>query len=141
MNPKLQQLLAERGILPTPQRLAVFGAVAGRRDHPSVDKVYVELRRKLPTLSKTTVYSTMQLLAEKRLIGMVHGDREELRFDGSTEFHAHFRCQACGRLYDIPLASRHEKPFAKLPRGFLAENEELIYHGTCPDCNNKKKGK
>ena len=140
MNATPQQLLAEHGILPTPQRLAVFGAVAGRRDHPSVDKIYVELRRKLPTLSKTTVYSTMQLLAEKHLIGMVHGDREELRFDGATEFHAHFRCRDCGGLYDIGLADRHEKPFAKLPRGFVSDDEELIYYGTCPDCN-KKKGK
>ena len=139
MNATLQQILIAHGVMPTPQRLAVFEAVAGRKDHPSVDTVFVELRRKLPTLSKTTVYSTMQLLAKRRLVGLVHGANEETRFDGRTEFHAHFRCRSCGGLFDVPLAGPHEKPFAKLPKGFAAEDEELVYYGRCPAC--RKRGK
>ena len=136
-----QKTLIEHGIMPTPQRLAVFAAVAGRKDHPSVDTVFVELRKKLPTLSKTTVYATMQLLAKKRLVGLVHGADEEARFDGSAEFHAHFRCRGCGGLFDIPLAGPHERPFAKLPKGFVAEGEELVYHGVCPACRQRGDGR
>lgn len=139
MNATLQQILVAHGVMPTPQRLAVFAAVAGRKDHPSVDTVFVELRRKLPTLSKTTVYATMQLLAKKRLVGLVRGADEEARFDGRAEFHAHFRCRDCGGLFDVPLEGPHARPFAKLPKGFVAEDEELVYHGLCPAC--QKKGK
>lgn len=139
MNTTLQQILVANGVMPTPQRLAVFAAVAGRKDHPSVDTVFVELRRKLPTLSKTTVYATMQLLAKKRLVGLLRGADEEARFDGRAEFHAHFRCRGCGGLFDVPLAGPHAGPFAKLPKGFVAENEELVYYGLCPAC--QKKGK
>ena len=124
--------------MPTPQRLAVFASVAGRKDHPSVDDVFNDLREKMPTLSKTTVYTTMQLLAEKHLIATVHVDEGELRFDGETAFHAHFRCRECGRVFDVMLDRPHRKPFAKLPEGFEPDDEELIYYGLCPKCKKKK---
>ena len=140
MNTTLQEILKEHGVMPTPQRLAVFASLAARRDHPSVDRVFSDLRRKIPTLSKTTVYATLQLLAEKRLIGRVRVDAEEIRYDGDLKFHAHFRCRACGAIFDIGLDAPHERPFANLPDGFEAENEELVYYGLCPKCK-KKKGK
>ena len=139
----LSKRLFACGILPTPQRLAVYRSLVSRRDHPSVDAVFADLRRKLPTLSKTTVYSTMQRLAEKGLILTLHGDGDEVRYDGFTEFHAHFRCRACGKVFDIMLEKPHCRPFAKLPEGFAAEGEELTYHGLCPACKgkNNRKGK
>ena len=143
MITNLAKRLSDSGILPTPQRLAVLASLIGRKDHPSVDKVFADLRKKLPTLSKTTVYSTMRLLAEKGLILTFHGDGDEVRYDGCTEFHAHFRCRVCGKVFDVMLGKPHRKPFAKLPEGFAAEGEELTYHGLCPACKNKnhKKGK
>ena len=139
----LSKRLADCGILPTPQRLAVYRSLVSRRDHPSVDAVFADLRRKLPTLSKTTVYSTMQRLAEKGLILTLHGDGDEVRYDGFTEFHAHFRCRACGKVFDVMLGKTRRRPFAKLPEGFAAEGEELTCHGLCPACKNKnnRKGK
>ena len=139
----LSKRLSDCGILPTPQRLAVYRSLVSRRDHPSVDAVFADLRRKLPTLSKTTVYSTMRLLAERGLIGTLHGDGDEVRYDGFTEFHAHFRCRVCGTVFDVMLGKPHCKPFAKLPEGFAAEGEELTYHGLGPDCRkkNNRKGK
>ncbi len=130
----LCQQLKENGILPTPQRLAVFECVAGCRNHPSVDDVYATLRGKLPTLSKTTVYSTMQLLAGRGLIGVLHGVDEELRYDGIRDFHAHFKCTGCGRLFDIAMQAPHRNPFAHLPEGFRLDDEELTYYGRCPAC-------
>ena len=141
MNTTLSRELVTRGISPTPQRLAVYGAVAGRRDHPSVETVHRGLRRRLPTLSKTTVYATLQLLAEKRLIGCVHGEGDEVRYDGSPAFHAHFRCRACGKIYDVMPEGAHERPFVRVPKGFQIDNEELTYYGICSSCGKKKKGK
>ena len=135
----LSEKLKERGILPTPQRLAVYAALAGRCDHPGVDRVFQDLRRKLPSLSKTTVYSTMQLLAAKGLVGCVHVDGEEVRYDGRAEFHAHFRCRTCGKIYDILPDEAGARPFVRLPKGFEIDNEELTYYGICPNCKSKKR--
>jgi len=131
------EILSAKGIVPTPQRVAVYAAVAGRRDHPTVDTIYAELRKQLPTLSKTTVYTTMQLLADKRLVGAVHAEADEVRYDGMCGFHAHFKCRRCGELYDIPMPCEHRRSFADMPEGFVFENEELTYYGLCPNCSTK----
>ena len=135
----LAQRLADSGITPTPQRVAVFASLVARRDHPDADVVFRDLRRKMPTLSKTTVYATMQLLAERHLIGTVHVEGDRLRYDGCVEFHAHFRCRGCGKVFDVMLDAPHRKPFARLPEGFVSEDEELVYYGLCPKCKNKRK--
>ena len=132
------EALAAHGIAPTPQRLAVYRAIAGNVTHPSVDEVFVGLRKRLPTLSKTTVYATLQLLAAKRLIGCAHLDGGEVRYDGVADFHAHFRCRTCGKVFDVKAAGAHAKPFVKTPAGFEIENEELAYYGRCPKCQKKK---
>jgi len=131
------EILSAKGIVPTPQRVAVYEAVSVRRDHPTVDAVFAELRKRLPTLSKTTVYTTMQLLAEKKLIGAVHAESDEVRYDGMCQFHAHFKCKRCGKLYDISLPHAHRKAFADMPKGFVFEDEELTYYGLCPNCSTK----
>jgi len=135
------EILSERGIVPTPQRVAVYEAVAGRRDHPTVDAVFAELRRKMPTLSKTTVYTAMRLLAKNQLIGTVHAERGELRYDGMPGFHAHFKCRKCGGLFDIPLPGEHGTAFARMPKGFVFDDEELTYYGLCPNCSRGKQRK
>lgn len=131
------ELLQAHGIAPTPQRLAIFRRVLGRKDHPSVDRIFVELRPKMPTLSKTTVYTTMQMLADERLIGRVCIEDGEVRYDGSASFHAHFKCRTCGGLFDIGVHEPHDRPFAALPKGFRQEDEQLLYFGLCPKCSER----
>ena len=134
MNTELYQTLSTSGITPTPQRVAILEFVRSRRTHPSVDEVFAKLRKSMPSISKTTVYSTLQLFAEKRIVGVVHEGGESVRYDGSVAFHAHFKCRACGGLFDIDLEERHDRPFAALPPGFELETEELTFFGLCPKC-------
>ena len=137
MITEVSKLLSEHGISPTPQRLAIFNYVYGRTDHPSVDKVFMDLRKKIPTLSKTTVYATMQKLADEHLIGRVSIEDGEVRYDGSAKFHAHFKCRGCGRLFDVPIEEPHNKPYASLPQGFRTDDEQLLYYGLCSKCAEK----
>lgn len=135
MTSKAFHLLPEHGISPTPQRVAIHDALQGRKDHPTVDKVFAELRESMPTLSKTTVYSTLQLFAQHGLILALHAEDGELRYDPTTHFHAHFKCRACGDLRDIELPGREKTAIAPLPRGFVPETQELVYYGLCPHCS------
>ena len=140
MITEVSEVLLEAGISPTPQRLSIYKAVAGRTDHPCVDKVYNELKRKIPSLSRTTVYKTMQLFADHHLIGRVSIEDGEVRYDGSPHFHAHFKCRGCGKLYDIEVPGRVEKTLAEIPEGFEMDEEQLLYFGTCKACLKKQKG-
>ena len=138
MKTNIAELLASKGIRPSPQRVAIYEAVAGRRDHPTADKLFGELRKTMPTMSKTTVLATMRLLQGAGLIRDVRAEEGELRFDGCAKFHAHFKCRKCGALADIEVAGEHTATYEKIPSGFVVDDEQLIYYGLCPRCSKKQ---
>jgi len=60
--------LAACGIQPTPQRIAVAEFVLNTANHPTADEVWMNVRDRCPTLSRATVYNTLNLFAEKGLL-------------------------------------------------------------------------
>lgn len=131
--------LISKGIRPSPQRVALLAAITPRKDHPTAEMLFEELRPSMPTLSKTTVLSTMRLLRNAGLVRDVRAEEGELRFDANCDFHAHFKCRACGALSDIFLENIHSRPYVDLPEGFEIDDEQLIYYGLCPECSTTQK--
>ena len=138
MSTKVTQILISKGIRPSPQRVAVYEALFGRSDHPSTEKIFHELRPSMPTMSKTTVLDALRLFQNAGLFRDVRCEEGELRFDGNVQFHAHFKCRACGELFDIPVETPHSTTYTKLPEGFDVDDEQLIYYGLCKTCSKKK---
>ncbi len=132
-----EKLLAA-GIRPSPQRVAVYESISARRDHPSAEMLFRELRQRIPTMSRTTVLDAMRLFQSANLIRDVRCEEGELRFDGRPEFHAHFKCRKCGCLVDIPVEDAHSKPFIPVPDKFAIDDEQLIYYGLCDKCSLEK---
>ena len=60
--------LRTQGIQPTPQRIAVAEYVLQTKTHPSADEVWEEVQRTCPTISRGTVYNTLNLFVEKGLL-------------------------------------------------------------------------
>ena len=104
---KSLQVLKEHGIQPTPQRLAVLQFVQENHSHPSADDVYSSVRRRCPTVSRATVYNTLNLLAEKGVIKTQVLREGGLIFDGHVERHHHFIDEETGRIHDIPWEAIH----------------------------------
>jgi len=124
--------LAEKGIRPSYQRLRIYGALAGTKEHPSAETIYRELLPEIPSLSRTTVYSTLALFTRHGLAVQIPIDGEEMRYDADTSEHGHFRCSSCGRVFDFPIAKGSLAP--ELPAGFKAEIVQLFCVGTCAAC-------
>ena len=138
---KYSDLLTEKGIRASPQRIAIIQYVYENRIHPTVDAVYSALSPDYPTLSRTTVYNTLHLFAEKKLVNVVTIEGDELRYDGELSPHFHFKCTRCGKLFDMPFDPKSEKVFSAcsklLPEGFSLEATELNMRGICPECGGK----
>jgi Fur family peroxide stress response transcriptional regulator len=99
------ELLRQLGIQPTPQRVAVVEYALNAKSHPSADEVWDNARKKCPTVSRATVYNTLNLLVEKGLLRTQTLKEGTVVFDPNAGKHHHFIDEETGVIYDIPWES------------------------------------
>ena len=132
---ELSERFAARGLRPTAQRLLIYRFLLEHPIHPTADAIYSALLPEHPALSRTTVYNALHAMEEAGLIRMLPGEGEERQFDGNPVTHGHFRCRACGRLFDFPLTDGTLETLC--PAGFRLAGGDLLLQGQCPDCQAK----
>ncbi len=96
------ETLREHGIQPSAQRVAVARFVLDTDLHPSADQVWAQVRKHMPTLSRATVYNTLNLFVEKGLLRQLVLAEGRVVFDPKLERHHHFIDDQTGRIHDIP---------------------------------------
>jgi Fe2+ or Zn2+ uptake regulation protein len=99
---RLLQALRKHGIQPTAQRLAVARFVLDADSHPTADEVWEKVRQRSPTLSRATVYNTLNLFVEKGLLRAQAVREGALVFDPHVARHHHFIDEETGAIYDVP---------------------------------------
>ena len=68
--------LKNHDIKPSYQRMKIFQYLLDNHVHPTVDTIYKALCPEIPTLSKTTVYNTLNLFVEKK-VGSSYSNRRK----------------------------------------------------------------
>lgn len=121
-------LLRRHGIQPTPQRLAVAEQVLSARTHPTADIVWEQVRRRCPTVSRATVYNTLNLMVKKGLIRTQVLREGIVVFDPHVDAHHHFIDTKTGRIYDIPWDAIRVTGHADL-KGFEVREYQVILRG------------
>ena len=115
------------------QRERIYQAVLGRRDHPTAEMVYQQLKPEMPRLSLGTVYRNLQQMAREGRLVELGGP--VARFDAVTRPHTHFHCRFCGALLDlesVPYDEALDRTAAA--RGYQVAGHSLIFTGACPRC-------
>jgi Fe2+ or Zn2+ uptake regulation protein len=131
-NRELNDRLATSGLRSTAQRQEVLAVLLARRDHPTAEEVFIRAKRRMPDISMATVYNCLDALVKCGLVRLVTVDRGAARFCPNMAEHSHFRCEACGRIYDINLVQGAMIP--DLPKGFELSHSEVSLSGRCPGC-------
>ncbi len=121
-------ILRQCDIQPTPQRIAVVEYVLQSKSHPSADDVLSYARKKCPTISRATVYNTLNLLVERGLLGMQTIREGAVVFDPNIERHHHFVDNETGAIYDIPWDQLEVKGKEKL-KDFEVVEFQVILRG------------
>ena len=98
---KYKQILTENGIKPTYQRIKIMEYLEQCMIHPTADMIYSALYKKVPTLSKTTVYNTLDILRQHNLVNTISITESELHYEYRKQTHHHFLCNVCGEIYDV----------------------------------------
>jgi Fe2+ or Zn2+ uptake regulation protein len=110
----------------------------GTYSHPTADQIYDDVRKKIPNISKGTVYRNLKVLQEMELISELNFNGTVSRFEAKQESHYHFRCEKCGQVFDIdePVDRELERKVA-LRTGFKILHHQLEFRGLCHDCQRK----
>lgn len=128
---KLIKELTDAGIRPSMQRLEILEFISSCRSHPTADEIYSSLSRENPTLSRTTVFSSVKLFAEKGLVNDINISSESTIYDSALyQPHAHFICRDCRKVFDIPL----DMSMLTAPDNFICDNVNVYFKGICPEC-------
>ena len=85
------------------QRQMIYNFLMTRKDHPTADVVYRNVREEFPNISLGTVYRNLTLLADMGEIQRLQvGDGVD-HFDADTSKHCHFICSNCSAVTDMQL--------------------------------------
>jgi len=126
-------ILVSHGIRPSVQRVTVLHYLRGVKTHPTVDTIYQDLLPENPSLSRTTVYNTLQLLSDNGLVLTLDFGEGYLRYDADCSPHCHFKCKSCGQVYD--LMAPPPDCSVMLPEGFVLKGVQLSLFGICDKCS------
>ena len=96
----LIQIFRKNGYKATSQRLAICKLILSRKDHPSAYQIYQELKEEYPTISLTTIYNTLRILVELRLLQELGFNEGSIRYDPDLELHINLVCSKCGKIDD-----------------------------------------
>lgn len=128
--------LRSRGMRLTPQRMAILKILASSEDHPSVERIYEQLREDMPTISLATVYKTVNLLKDLgEVLELGFGD-DSNRYDGNIPYpHPHLVCVQCKQITNLQIDTLIEMPLAvSRETGYQIVNHRLDFFGVCPRC-------
>ena len=128
-------LLRQRGIQVTAQRLAVLRAVAAR-PHVKADEVAEAVRAEIGAISLQSVYDALAVLVAEGLLRRIQPAGSPARFEDRVgDNHHHLICRICGRVVDVDCAVGSTPCLtASNDMGYEIEEADVAYWGRCPDC-------
>ena len=133
----VKAMLKKSGISPSYQRMRIMEYLVNTKAHPTVEMIYRELIDDIPTLSKTTVYNTLNTFMENGLVSIITIDEAETRYDADTKLHGHFKCEKCGAVEDIEIEVS-DKNFKGLEK-YKVYEKHIYFKGECSKCIEKNK--
>ncbi len=129
--------LRDKGFRITPQRIAIVDYLLKTEDHPSADLIHKVIKKRYPMVSLSTVYKTLDLLKEKKLVNEMDVDGKA-RFDAHTDEHINLVCMNCGKIDDIDEDSLREiQVKAARKSKYLILKSSFELSGYCSDCKSK----
>lgn len=137
----LADLLHARGSRVTPQRQLVIEQVLATRGHIVPEAIYAKVSQQFPSINRSTVYRTLQLLEELGLIQHAHVEEGSTRYHRAEDpAHLHLVCHDCNAVQEVEDLSLGE-PLrrALLERfGFDCDLTHLAIAGRCRACREQQ---
>lgn len=122
----------------TKQRRVMFEEIKKTRSHPTADKIYDLVKKKIPDISLGTVYRNLDILSKEGLVRKLELAHTQRRYDGNIENHYHVLCTECGRVDDvISMGTDNIEELLGVKSYYQITGHRLKFFGFCPDCKKK----
>ncbi|GMQ56807.1 Fur family transcriptional regulator [Vallitalea sediminicola] len=138
-----KKMLKEKGFKLTTQRRTVLDVLQNNEgDHLTAEEIYEIVRKKCPEIGLATVYRTIQLLHELKLIDKLNLDDGFIRYeigkfndDNHHHHHHHLICERCGKVIEVEddLMESIEIGFES-KYNFTVTNHKVKFYGICRNC-------
>lgn len=125
----------------TIQRQLTYETVSVLANHPTAEEVYKEIVKKIPSISRTTVYRNLNELVDDKKLLKVSTTEGADHFDHQCHNHFHAKCLSCGAVFDVNIKSDNVDLLKKVydDTGFLFTGYDLVFKGLCKKCQNNNK--
>ncbi len=130
-----ETLLRGASLRVTRPRMAVLEAVH-QHPHADTDAVIQAVRRDQANVSHQAVYDVLRALTDAGLLRRIQPAGATARYEARVgDNHHHVVCRSCGSIADVDCAVGHSPCLtASDDHGFVVEEAEVVYWGTCPEC-------
>jgi Fe2+ or Zn2+ uptake regulation protein len=132
---EIAELLRARGNRITPQREAILAIIREHAGHLSADEIYDLARRKVPRLSLSTVYRTLELLKGMDLVSELQLAGDHSRYEAQLQEHQHLVCLSCGKVVEFQCghcSAVHQRLASE--HGFSITGGRVEIFGYCEEC-------
>jgi len=133
----IKNKLQANKIKPTYIRLKILNYLKKNKAHPTAEGIYKALEKEIPTISRTSVYNTLNVFYEKGIVTPLFITGLEARFEINISSHHHFLCEKCGRIIDLDIECDY------FQKGNVKGHRIIELHGyfkgICRECLKKKK--
>jgi Fur family ferric uptake transcriptional regulator len=139
-----QESLKNKGYKVTAQRQAILNVIAENAGkHLSAEEIYELVKKKKPEIGLATVYRTLLVMAELRIV--IQPDRRnefnkyELNNNAGNFGNPHLICMKCGNVMGIDEGLLGEDCAAKILMKYYFEvkDAQLKIYGICKECSKK----
>ncbi len=126
----------------TPQRLAIYKIVSGRKDHISSNSIYEKIKKQYPSVTFDTVNRTINSFSKMGIISSIGTFGKKRMYDTNTAEHHHLFCGRCGKIVDLD--NRLDKNIMIKNfqiKDFKIYKIQVVVEGLCATCGKAVKFK
>lgn len=89
----IQEVLKEKDLKVTPQRIGVLEAIYTLRNHPTAEQIIDFIHKKNPSIAIGTVYKTLDTFVKHGVVNKILTEGEVMRYDGILKHHHHLHSE------------------------------------------------